>query len=188
MPGGAYSFDRLGRDAVELLDALAIDTVAFCGLSLGGLIGQWLGIHVPERIEPLVVANTSSYMGPAAPWDQQINAILAATDMTVIADGFLANWFPPRMLEQGDERVAPFRDDLLNLDLRGLAGCLAAVRDADMRRTIGLIAAPTLVIAGAHDKVTLPQHGQLIARTVPGAQLVTLSAVHLPTSSSPSSS
>ncbi len=174
-----YSFDRLGRDVVELLDALELDSIAFCGLSLGGFIGQWLGIHVPERIERLVLANTSSYVGPAALWDQQIYTILTATDMTTIADGFLANWFPPRMLDRVDDRVTPFRADLLNLDPRGLAGCLAAVRDADMRRTIGLITAPTLVIAGAHDLVTLPQHGELIAATIPGAQLVTLPSVHL---------
>jgi 3-oxoadipate enol-lactonase len=179
VPAGGYSFDRLGRDVVELLDALAIDTIAFCGLSLGGFIGQWLGIHRPERIERLVLANTSSYVGPAPPWDQQINAILAASDTTAITETFLANWFPPRMLDPADKRVAPFRDDLLNMDQRGLAGCLAAVRDADMRRTISLIAAPTLVITGAHDLVTLPQHGELIARTVPGAQLVTFSSVHL---------
>ena len=99
--------------------------------------------------------------------------------MTATADAFLGNWFPSQMLERADERVTPFRADLLELDPHGLAGCLAAVRDADMRRTIGLITAPTLVIAGAQDKVTLPQHGQLIAATIPGAQLVTLPAVHL---------
>ena len=67
VPVGAYSFDRLGRDVVELLDALGIDAVTFCGLSLGGFIGQWLGIHVPERIETLILANTSPYLGPAGP-------------------------------------------------------------------------------------------------------------------------
>lgn len=179
VPGGAYSFDRLGRDVVELLDALSITTAAFCGLSLGGFIGQWLGIHVPERISRLVLANTSSYLGPADWWDQQITTILSATDMTTTTNGFLANWFPHGMLEPADERVAPFRADLLGLDPRGLAGCLAAVRDADMRRTIALIAAPTLVIAGAHDTVTLPEHGELIAATIPRAQLLTLDAVHL---------
>jgi 3-oxoadipate enol-lactonase len=179
VPPGAYSLDRLGRDVLELLDALGIDTFAFCGLSLGGLVGQWLGVHAPARIERLVLANTSSYLGPAGPWDEQIGAILGASDMTAAADAFLANWFPPRMLEQADARVAPFRADLMELDPRGLAGCLAAVRDTDMRRTVELIAAPTLVIVGAHDPVTLPSHGELIAATIPGAQLLRLASAHL---------
>jgi 3-oxoadipate enol-lactonase len=179
VPPGAYSFDRLGRDVVELLDHLEIDTVVFCGLSLGGFVGQWLGVHVPERIDRLILANTSSFLGPAGSFDEQIDAILAADDMTATADAFLANWFPSYMLEQGDERVAPFRADLLALDPHGLAGCLAAVRDADMRRTVALISAPTLVIAGAHDTVTRPEHGELIAATIPGARLITLPATHL---------
>jgi 3-oxoadipate enol-lactonase len=178
-PGGAYSFDRLGRDVIELLDALGIETVTFCGLSFGGLIGQWLGVHAPERIERLVLANTSSYLGPAEQWDQQINTVLAREDMNPIARIFLTNWFPSRMLEQDDELIAPFREDLLAMNPQGLAGCFAAIRDADMRRTIRLIACPTLVIAGEHDQVTLPEHGKAIADTIPGAQLVMLPVVHL---------
>jgi 3-oxoadipate enol-lactonase len=179
VPAGAYSFDRLGRDVVELLDALGIDTVAFCGLSLGGLVGQWLGVHVPERIERLVLSNTSSFLGPAGPWDEQINAVLGASDMAATADTFLSNWFPYDMLTRAEDRVARFRADLLKLDPRGLAGCLAAVRDADMRRTIRLISAPTLVIVGEHDPVTLPEHGELIATTIPNARLLRLPSAHL---------
>jgi 3-oxoadipate enol-lactonase len=178
-PAGAYSFDRLGRDVIELLDVLEIETCTFCGLSFGGLIGQWLGVHAPERIERLILANTSSFLGPPEQWDQQINAVLAAEDMRPIAALFLTNWFPRDMLEQDDELVAPFRQDLLAMNPIGLAGCFAAIRDADLRRTIQLITCPTLVIAGEHDTVTLPAHGKAIADTIPGAQLVTLPVVHL---------
>jgi 3-oxoadipate enol-lactonase len=140
-PAGAYSLDRLGRDVLELLDALGIETIRFCGLSFGGLIGQWLGVQAPERIERLILANTSPFLGPAEQWDQQISAVVAAKDLRPIADSFL--------------------------------------RDADMLRTIQLINCPTLVIAGEHDTVTLPEHGKAIADTIPSAQLVTLSTVHL---------
>jgi 3-oxoadipate enol-lactonase len=54
------------------------------------------------------------------------------------------------------------------------------VRDADLRRTIGLIDRPTLVIGGDHDTVTLPEHSRQIAAAVPGARLVMLPSVHLP--------
>ena len=63
-PAGAYSMDRLGRDAVELLDGLGLDRVHFCGLSMGGMVGQWLAVHAPDRLDRLVLANTSAYMGP----------------------------------------------------------------------------------------------------------------------------
>src|SRR5579859_6125280 len=63
-PAGAYSMDRLGRDVIELLDALGIERAHFLGLSLGGLVGQWLGIHAPERIDQLILSNTSARLGP----------------------------------------------------------------------------------------------------------------------------
>lgn len=178
-PAGAYSLDRLGRDVIELLDFLGYDRVRFCGLSFGGFIGQWLGIYAPERIDRLVLANTSPYLGPAAQWDEQIASVLAADDMSGVADMFLANWLPPHMLDDPDGVAPALRQALLAIDPHGLAGCFAAIRDADLRRPIRLISCPTLVIAGQHDTVTLPEHAELIAATIPGAQLLVLPAVHL---------
>lgn len=177
-PVGAYSVARLGRDLLELLDALRLDKVFFCGLSLGGMVGQWLGVHAPERVEKLILANTSSYLGPAGQWDARI-AELRQTDMHDVADGFLANWFSAEYRQQHAATVARFRAMLLATSVQGLAGCFAAVRELDMRRTAALILAPTLVIAGRDDTVTSLSQGELLARTVPGAGLLTLPVVHL---------
>lgn len=179
VPEGAYSVDRLGRDVLELMDALAIERAHFLGLSLGGFVGQWLGVHTPERIDCLVLANTAAYLGPPAQWDPRIAAVLQAPDMAATAEEFLANWFPAHMLEGNSPLVEPFRAMLLATDPRGLAGAWAAVRDADLRRTIALIPRPTLVIAGRDDTVTAARHGEQIAATIPGARLVVLPAVHL---------
>lgn len=179
VPVGAYSLDRLGRDVLELMDALAIERAHFLGLSLGGYVGQWLGVHAPDRIDRLILANTSSYLGPAPQWDQRIAAVLEAPDMRDTAEIFLANWFPRHLLEANDPIVDRFRTMLLNTDRQGLAGAYAAVRDADLRRPIAVIPNPTLVIAGQYDPVTAASHGELIAATVPGAKLLTLPAVHL---------
>src|SRR5689334_23793718 len=77
-PAGPYSMDRLGRDVLELLDALGIDRAHFLGLSLGGLIGQWLGIHAPDRIDRLVLANTSAHLGPPEHFDARIAEVSQA--------------------------------------------------------------------------------------------------------------
>jgi 3-oxoadipate enol-lactonase len=179
VPAGAYSIDRHGRDVIELLDALQIGRAHFLGLSFGGVIGQWLGIHAPERVDRLVLCNTSPYLGPPDQWDPRIAAVLEAEDLSETADMFLRNWFPPRMLQVRSPLVGAFRATILAMSPQGLAGCWAAIRDMDMRRTISLIRCPTLVIAGQHDTVTLPSHGKLIAATVPGAKLVMLPAVHM---------
>lgn len=179
VPAGAYSMDRLGHDVIELLDALGIARAHFLGLSLGGFIGQWLGIHAPERIDHLILANTSSYLGPVPQWDARIAATLQAPDMTENTEMFLGNWFPRAMLQAGGPVIDQFRSMLLAMDRQGLAGAFAAVRDADLRRTITLINRPTLVIAGRDDTVTAASHGALIAASVPGARLVELPTVHL---------
>lgn len=179
-PSGAYSMDRLGRDVIELLDALGIERAHFLGLSLGGFVGQWLGIHAPERIDQLILSNTSACLGPVSEFDARINALQTAPDMPAVAEGFLGNWFPATMVDTKHPAVDSFRDMLLSMSPQGLAGSYAAVRDNDMRRTIALIARPTLVIAGTDDTVTLPSHGEHIASTVAGARLVMMPGVHFP--------
>ncbi|WNG36852.1 alpha/beta fold hydrolase [Archangium violaceum] len=179
VPSGPYSLDRLGRDVVELLDALGLERVHVLGLSLGGFVAQWLGIHVPERVDRLVLSNTAAYLGPAGQWDLAIAELLKAPDMRATAEMFLRNWFPARMLQANDDVVEAFRRTLLATRREGVAGSWAAVRDADLRRTIALIPRPTLVIAGEHDTVTSARHGEEIASTIPGARLRVLPAVHL---------
>jgi 3-oxoadipate enol-lactonase len=178
-PSGPYSLDRLGRDVVELLDALGLQRVHVLGLSLGGIVAQWLGIHAPERVDRLVLSNTAAYLGPPQQWDQPIADLLAAPDMRATAEAFLHNWFPARMLQDGNGVVEGFRRTLLATPREGVAGSWAAVRDYDLRRTAALIPNPTLVIAGEHDTVTSAAHGKELAATIPGARFTVLPTVHL---------
>jgi 3-oxoadipate enol-lactonase len=178
-PSGPYSLDRLGRDVVELLDALDLQRVHVLGLSLGGIVAQWLGIHAPQRVDRLVLSNTAAHLGPPNQWDRPIAELLEAPDMRATADMFLHNWFPARMLQGDNEIVEGFRRTLLATRREGVAGSWAAVRDSDLRRTATLINRPTLVIAGEHDTVTSADHGKELAATVPGARFTLLPTVHM---------
>ena len=177
VPSGPYSLDRLGRDVVELLDALGLQRVHVLGLSLGGIVAQWLAIHAPERVDRLVLSNTAAYLGPPQQWDRPIAELLQAPDMEATAEMFLRNWFPAHMLD--DEVVEGFRRALLGTRREGVAGSWAAVRDYDLRRTATLIQNPTLVIAGEHDTVTSAAHGEELASTIPGARYSVLPTVHM---------
>jgi len=178
VPIGAYSMDRLGRDVIELLDELGIRSVSFCGLSLGGMVGQWLAWRVPERIERLVVANSSSYLGPPQDWDTRIAAVRAG-GMAALVDAVLQRWFTPAFRESHEQAIAPIRTMLLETDAQGYAGCCAAIRDMDQRRLGALISAPTLVIGGESDPATPPDHATRLASGIPGARLAMLEAAHL---------
>lgn len=179
VPEGDYAIGRFGGDVIELMDMLGIERAHFLGLSLGGFVGQWLGIHRPERIDRLILSNTAAHLGPPAQWDAAIAAVREADDMRDTAETFLRNWFPPRLLETEKPVVDTFRTQVLETDPRGLVGSWALVRDTDMRRTIALIPRPTLVIVGEDDRVTTAAHGEALAETIPGARLRVLPAAHM---------
>lgn len=177
-PAGAYSIDRLGRDVIELLDALEIASVDFCGLSLGGMTGQWLGIREPSRLRRLVLANTSSFMGPPSAWDGRI-ALVRAEGMAPLAQASVERWFTSAFAAAQPDAIAAIGRMLQATDPVGYAGCCAAIRDMDMRRTATLIAVPTLVIGGTLDPATPPAHSEALERAIAGSRLVMLEAAHL---------
>ena len=177
-PAGAYSMDRLGRDVIELLDALMIEKVDFCGLSLGGMTGQWLGIREASRLRRMVLANTSSFMGPPSAWDARVMAVLDK-GMAPLAQASVERWFTPAFAATATDAIAPIGAMLQATSPAGYAGCCAAIRDMDMRRMVTLITTPTLVIGGSEDPATPPPHSETLAAAIDGAELVMLKAAHL---------
>lgn len=182
---GDYGLDRLGRDVVELLDHLGIARAHFCGLSLGGMTGQWLGVFAAARIDRLVLANTSSFMGPPDSWQQRMD-LVRAKGMAAIADGVLQRWYTPAFVADDSAACRASRAQLLATKAQGYAGCCAAIRDMDMRPVARLISAPGLVIAGSQDPATPPDHAESLAAAINGARLVSLPAAHLSNIEQPS--
>lgn len=184
VPPGGYGLDRLGRDVIELADGLGIETFSFCGLSLGGMTGQWLGWRAPERLEHLVIANSSACMGPPSGWDARIEAV-NAEGMKAMAGPVLGRWFTAAFAQDSANTAAALQD-LLDTPAAGYAGCSAAIRDMDMRPILPLIAAPTLIIGGKYDPATPPEHSNEMAAGIPNAQCVMLEAAHLSNVEKPS--
>ncbi|MBB3861307.1 3-oxoadipate enol-lactonase [Novosphingobium hassiacum] len=176
-PGG-YSMDRLGRDALAVLDALGIARAHFCGLSMGGMVGQWLAHRAPDRLLRLVLANTSACMAPASAWQQRIEGVLA-NGMGPLAQASLARWFTPAFLEASPAQTDWISGMLLANDPQGYAGSCAAIRDMDQRPTAALNRVPTLVIAGTADQATTVEDAQFLVAAAADANLVTLPAAHL---------
>jgi len=177
-PAGDYSIARLAADALAVLDSLHIEKAAFVGLSKGGMVGQWLGAHAPERLTRLVLANTAAWMGPAQAWQARIEAVLK-DGMGAVTEAVLERWFTPGFRETAPEAVAPVRNMLLATAPQGYAGCCAAIRDMDQRPSLGAINVPTLVIGGLQDPATPPAKAEEIAAGVADARLVMLEAAHL---------
>ena len=175
---GEYRVEQLGADVVAIADALGIDRFAFCGLSLGGMIGQWLAVHASGRVTAAVLANTSA-RPDAAGMEARRKAVLVG-GMATVADTVMARFFSPRMLAENSPVVASSRRTLLATDPVGYAGCCAAVRDFDMTAHIRRIHRPILVVSGDRDvSLGWSGHNEILAREIPGAQVVRLAGAHL---------
>jgi 3-oxoadipate enol-lactonase len=177
-PPGPYTMERLGRDALALLDALGVSRASVCGVSLGGMVGMWLGAHAPERIARLVLSNTAAIQGSPQLWNDRIGAVRAG-GMAAIVDATLERWFTPAFRLAQPDTIASIRAMVLATPPEGYANCCAAIRDMDQRSSLPGISAPTLVVVGARDSGTTPAQGEAIAAAIPGAQLHTLDAAHL---------
>ncbi len=178
VPAGPYTIDQLGRDVVSLLDHLEIAQAAFCGVSMGGVTDQWLGVHAPERVSRLVVANTAARVGTEQAWRDRA-ALVRAQGLGPIAQATPARWFTPDFIETCSDRVGALLDTLRGLSPEGYAACCEALATADLRTDISRITVPVLVVAGLHDPVTTPADADFIAGQIPGAQRVDLPASHL---------
>ncbi len=178
---GFYSIEQNGRDVLALLDALDMPKVHFCGLSMGGLIGQWLAINAGERLEKLVLCNTAAKIASPEVWNPRIDTVLrdGQVAMQELRDASIARWFTAGFAAAQPARVEPLVAMLAQTSPQGYAANCAAVRDADYREQLELIRTPTLIVAGSADPVTTLADGRFMVERIPGAQLLELPAAHL---------
>jgi 3-oxoadipate enol-lactonase / 4-carboxymuconolactone decarboxylase len=175
---GDYRIEQLAADALALADTLGVERFAFCGLSLGGMIGQWLASHVPDRLTAVTLANTSP-RADAEGMEKRRQAVCAG-GMNAVVELVMGRFFSPRLLASDSSAVAGSRRTLLATDPVGYAGCCAAIRDMDQTAALAKIHLPTLIISGDVD-VSLPWkgHGEVLAQRIAGARVVHLPAAHL---------
>ncbi len=177
-PAGPYTIERLGRDVLALADHLGLERFSFCGVSMGGLTGQWLGIHAGSRLDRLVLASTAAHLPPRELWDQRI-ATVAEKGLAGIVDVAIERFFSEDFRRSTATTVAGFHRTLLATPAEGYIACCQAVRDADFRQEIMAISVPTVVISGTCDPATPPDRGAAIADEIRGARFVVLDGAHI---------
>ena len=178
VPGESTMADLAG-DALLILDTLGIEKVHYCGISLGGMVGQHLAVHHPDRIASLVLCATACRIGDPELWNERI-ALVLGRDTTAVLDLVIPRWFTETFRHNHPQKVEEIRQMLVDTRPLGYAGCCAAIRDADLCPEVGRISAPTLTVAGRHDPVTPPEVVEDLARRIPGARgPVVLEAAHL---------
>ena len=178
VPPGPYSIERFGRDAIAILDDLNIEKTHWCGLSMGGMVGQWLGAHAPERIGKLVLANTACYFPDPALWDNRIRLIKEG-GLAAVADTVIAGWLTEDFRERNPEVAARVKAMLLATPVETYLACCETLRMLDLRTALPKIKSPTLVIAGRYDKSTPISAAEMIRSNIPGASMTIIDAAHI---------
>ena len=173
-----FTIKDLGNDVIELLDHLKLKKVMFCGLSMGGQIGQWLGIHHPERFHKMILANTAAKIGDAKAWNSRIEYVTEHA-LSSILEGTAERWFTKDFREKHPKKVQEVLDIFIKTSLTGYIACCKVVRDAVFIGQLENLEVPTLVLSGLKDTVTTVAHGNYMARHIGVASHISLDAAHL---------
>ena len=177
-PKGPYTIAQLGRDALGLLDYLVIDKAFFCGISMGGLIGQWLALNAPERLEGLVIANTAPKIGNESAWIDRAN-LVRKEGLNSIAESAPSRWFTPEFYGSYPGAVNELLVNLKNMNPEGYASCCEALSGEDLRVGISEINIPTLIISGAKDPVTTTEDAEFMRSQIAKSELLVVPASHI---------
>jgi 3-oxoadipate enol-lactonase len=175
---GACSIAGVGTELLQLLDRLGFERVDFCGLSMGGLLGQWLALEASDRIGNLVLSNTATRIGIPEAWQERMR-LIRQKGLPEVAGGLVNRWFSPGFTEQQPELVERFTNDLRLFSPEDyLAGC-KAISDADFSERAGQIKTRTLIIAGSQDRAATLADAEFLNQRIRGSQLVVFPCGHL---------
>ncbi|MDM1286368.1 3-oxoadipate enol-lactonase [Acinetobacter indicus] len=177
-PQGPYTLDQLGQDVVNLLDHLNIEKAAFCGISMGGLTGQWLAINKPERFSHVVVCNTAAKIGQEQAWQDRA-ALVREQGLTPIASTAAGRWFTEPFIQSNAATVTTLSNDLGAGSPEGYASCCEALAKADVREQLKDIQVPVLIVAGQQDPVTTVADGEFMQQRIANAELFEINASHI---------
>ena len=173
-PSRAFpTMETMAGDVEALLDALGVRAAHVIGLSLGGCVALTLALRAPARVRSLVLVNTFARLRPAGPRAAarmltRLGLLLLAP-MSALGSYVARDLFPKP--DQGELRDAAAAR-LAQNGRRAYLAAIAALVCFDVRRRLGEIRCPTLVVAGEDDTSIPLGAKEALARGIPGARLV----------------
>ena len=174
VPPGPYTIELLEADAVGLMDALGLEKVHFCGLSMGGMVGQMLGDRHGDRLISLALCSTAAHIASHEIWDERIEMV-REKGMDAVVEATIDRWFTKAGQERLHSEVEKVRRMILNTSVDGFCACCAAIRDMDQRDAIRTISTRTLVVVGEHDPGTPVSAAEFIHERITSSELRVLS-------------
>jgi 3-oxoadipate enol-lactonase len=173
-----FKIADLGNDVIELIDNLELEKVYFCGISMGGLIGQWLGINAPNHFQKIILANTAAKIGNNETWNSRIGLVKneGFEELSKVTE---TRWFTEDFRKVNSNKVKAIIDKFKLNNIDGYIACCEAIRDADFRRELHQLIASTLIISANHDTVTTTEDAIFLVSKIPDSKHIILNAAHL---------
>lgn len=177
VPGdpASYSVDRWADEGRAILRSLGIERAVVGGCSMGGYVSLAFLRRHREAAAGLVLVDTRADADA-----QEVRATRKEQQQEVLAQGTAAlreRLFARLLSEKnllGGPIAAQVRS-LLDQPAAGIVGALEAMQKRpDSTPWLSSIDIPTLVIVGEEDGLTPPSIAEGMARSIPGAGLVTL--------------
>ena len=180
-PEGAYTLEMLADDVIGLLDVLKINTAHFVGLSIGGMIGQCMGLNYADRLISLVLCDTASAIPEESKkMFQEREQIAREKGLSPLVDGTMERWFTLSYRKANPPVIDMIRNQFLATPVPGFVGCSQAIRGLDYLDRLTQIRLPCFVMVGEDDPGTPVAASEAISERIPGAELKILpSAAHL---------
>lgn len=178
VPPGPYTLDDLGEDVLRLAHRLELDRFSFAGISIGGMVGMWLGINAPEHVERLGLIATFSEVSSPEMWTDRAE-LVRSEGLAEVVRNSLDRWFTPEFRREHPEVVQEVHDSAVATPAEGYAACCEAIAGLDLTSRLGEIDCPVILIGGDQDASATPELMSKIAERISRAELVMLSAAHL---------
>ncbi len=174
VPEGPYTMEQLADDAMGLIHALDFSPFHFCGLSMGGMVGQIIGAKYGKHLKSLILCSTSSHIPPVELWNERIHSV-TEDGMSVVVDATIDRWFTKAGQERMPSEIDKVRNMVLNTPPEGFCACCAAIRDMDLREGNASVSSETLVVVGEHDPATPVSAAKEIHGRIEGSRLEIIS-------------
>ncbi len=173
VPAGPYTIEQMGEDVIGLFDALKIDGVHFVGLSMGGMIGQGLGLNHAKRLQSLVLCDTRSNVPQEGhPAIQERIETARGKGLEALLGPTMERWFTPSFIEKNPPGLGIIRREFLATPVEGYIDCSEALRKLNYFDRLPGIKPPTLIIVGEDDPGAPVAAAKAMHERIPGSELV----------------
>lgn len=174
-----WDISDLGRDVTSIMDFLGVELASFCGISMGGMTGQWLGIHEGKRFNKIIISNTAAKIGNKEGWETRADKA-RNEGLDELAESAPSRWFSEEFITSNPDSIKTLINQMKAGSAEGYANCCEALAYADLRNQVNKIKVSTLVIGGELDPITTVEDAKWLAEGIGrNAEFATITASHI---------